>query len=391
MTRVAVQPTGGVPTPVQDPKLSGFLSRLKVKNTDTASHKDTVDSYYKYWDSDRNVSTTTLVEDENSVAARRAGSDKLTNHFYDLVTDFYEYGWGMSFHFARMFKETTFKNCVAQHEDFLALKLGLKPGMQCVDVGCGVGGPLREIAKFSGATITGLNNNAYQVERCNHLAKHLGLSSICKAQKGDFQAMPFPAASFDAAYAIEATCHAARLENVYGEIFRVLKPGSKFSCYEWLTTERYNPNDPKQLKVIHDVEEGNSISKLYTIPQCLAALRSVGFEIEEYCDLADPNSPLADAQDPWYLPLKGSYSLNMEQIGRWRMTPIGRWMTDKMVFTLETARLAPAGTRKVSSLLNLAADALVAAGEQHLMTPMFYFTVRKPLNATGAITNGVGH
>ena len=26
---------------------------------------------------------------------------KMVNHYYNLVTDFYEYGWGKSFHFAR--------------------------------------------------------------------------------------------------------------------------------------------------------------------------------------------------------------------------------------------------------------------------------------------------
>jgi sterol 24-C-methyltransferase len=35
--------------------------------------------------------------------------------------------------------------------------------------------------------------------------------------------------SFDAVYAIEATCHAPDWEGIYGEIKRVLKPGGKVS------------------------------------------------------------------------------------------------------------------------------------------------------------------
>lgn len=68
--------------------------------------------------------------------------------------------------------------------------------------------------------------------------------------------MPLPPNSLDAAYAIEATCHAARLENVYGEIFRVLKPGAHFACYEWLTTDKYNEKDLAQKKIILDLEVG---------------------------------------------------------------------------------------------------------------------------------------
>lgn len=42
--------------------------------------------------------------------------------------------------------------------------------MKVLDVGCGVGGPAREIAHFTGAHVTGLNNNAYQVQRATHYA-----------------------------------------------------------------------------------------------------------------------------------------------------------------------------------------------------------------------------
>ncbi|KAH6568387.1 hypothetical protein BASA62_005517 [Batrachochytrium salamandrivorans] len=357
------------PTPVQDPELTSFLLRLRKKNTDTSAHKDTVDSYQKYWDADRKKG---IANTEDSVAERRQGSDVFTNHFYDLVTDFYEYGWGTSFHFARMFRESQFKENITRHEDFLALKLGLNADTKCLDVGCGVGGPLREMVKFSGAHVTGLNNNAYQVKRCHHLANKLGLSAKCDAIK---------TTPFDAAYAIEATCHARHLENPYAEIFRCLKPGGKFACYEWLTTEYYDDTNLAQKKIVHDVEEGNSISKLYTIPQTIAALKKIGFEVIEYADLADPKSLFREAQDPWYTPLQGSYSLRFEKLYQWRMNSLGRCITDAMVYTLEALRLAPAGTHKVSQLLNLAASSLVKAGEQHLMTPMFFFVVRKPMNA----------
>lgn len=81
------EPTA-VATPVQDPELTNFLLRLRKKNTDSESHKKTVDSYDKFWESDREQ----IADTEGSVEQRRAKSDTLTNHFYDLVTDFYEYG-----------------------------------------------------------------------------------------------------------------------------------------------------------------------------------------------------------------------------------------------------------------------------------------------------------
>ena len=102
-----------------------------------------------------------------------------------------------------------------------------------MDIGCGVGGPLREIARFSQAHVTGLNNNAYQVSRAVKLNGKAGLLSLTEVVKGDFMALPFEEASFDKAYAIEATCHAPDRTGCYAQIFRVLKEGGIFAGYEW--------------------------------------------------------------------------------------------------------------------------------------------------------------
>jgi sterol 24-C-methyltransferase len=84
------------------------------------------------------------------VQARKAGYTTMINHYYDLVTDFYEHGWAKSFHFAPRFNKESFDASLARSEHFFALKLGLAPGMKVLDVGCGVGGPMRTIARFQG-------------------------------------------------------------------------------------------------------------------------------------------------------------------------------------------------------------------------------------------------
>lgn len=68
--------------------------------------------------------------------------------------------------------------------------MGIQEGTKVLDVGCGVGGPAREIAKFSGAHITGLNNNDYQIERAIHYAAKEGLSGQLDFVKGDFMVSP---------------------------------------------------------------------------------------------------------------------------------------------------------------------------------------------------------
>ncbi|GAB2232755.1 hypothetical protein Droror1_Dr00011809 [Drosera rotundifolia] len=96
---------------------------------------------------------------------RKSMYSDMVNKYYDLATSFYEYGWGESFHFAHRWNGESLRESIKRHEHFLALQLALKPGQNVLDVGCGIGGPLREIARFSSTSVTGLNNNEYQISR----------------------------------------------------------------------------------------------------------------------------------------------------------------------------------------------------------------------------------
>lgn len=118
--------------------------------------------------------------------ARTAEYATLTRHYYNLATDLYEYGWGQSFHFCRFSAGEPFYQAIARHEHYLAHSIGIKEGMKVLDVGCGVGGPAREIAKFTGCHVTGLNNNDYQIDRATHYAEKEGLSKQLAFVKGDF-------------------------------------------------------------------------------------------------------------------------------------------------------------------------------------------------------------
>ena len=112
--------------------------------------------------------------------------------------------------------------------------------MTVLDVGSGVGGPARTIAQFSDANVVGISINEYQIRRSRNHTKAAGLSEQVSFVQGDFTKMPFEDSTFEAAYAIEATCHSPDLKNVYSEVYRVLKPGALFATYEWITTRLYN-------------------------------------------------------------------------------------------------------------------------------------------------------
>ena len=51
----------------------------------------------------------------------------------------------------------------------------MKPGMKVLDLGCGVGGPAREMAIFAGANVTGITINDLHIERAIELNKKANL------------------------------------------------------------------------------------------------------------------------------------------------------------------------------------------------------------------------
>lgn len=71
--------------------------------------------------------------------------------------------------------------------------------------------------------------------------------------QGDFCNAPFPDESFQKIFAIEATCHAQSLAQVYGEAYRMLKPGGLFGFYEWIVTEKYDPNNTFHRQIKHGI------------------------------------------------------------------------------------------------------------------------------------------
>ena len=155
---------------------------------------------------------------------------------------------------------------------------------------------MRTIAKYSGSTIVGLNNNEYQLKRLAIHNDRNKLSHLCSGVKGNFLDMPFPDASFDSAFAFEATCHAPNRVDVYryddrvsyyyypptyvrtyhvcpSEIFRTLKPGGKYAMYEWCLTDKYDANSKLHQEIRHGVEIGDGLPPLYTTHETIKAMK----------------------------------------------------------------------------------------------------------------------
>jgi len=316
--------------------------------------------------------TTGAITSTESVEERKQKYATMVDHFYNVVTDFYEYGWGQSFHFAPRWKNETFMESIKRAEHYLAARIGLGEGKKALDMGCGVGGPMRNMAIFSGGDITGITINQYQVNIGNKYNENAGLADRCRIVQGDFQHLPWPDNHFDCIYEVEATCHSPDRVQTFGGAFRVLKPGGYFGGYEWIMTDKYDANNPRHVQCKEGIEVGNALPTLVHYTKVVESLQKAGFEVIEFYDAnRGVHSP---HQIPWYDTLDGKMSLS-----GFRMTRLGRSCTHALVWLLETLFIAPAGSTKISALLNATAIDLVDGGRDEIFTPSFFFLARKPL------------
>jgi SAM-dependent methyltransferase len=71
------------------------------------------------------------------------------------------------FHFARIFRGDLLPTAIARHEHYLMARLGLKPGMRVLNVGCGTGSAAFELANFANVNVVGVDNEYHKVRNQN--------------------------------------------------------------------------------------------------------------------------------------------------------------------------------------------------------------------------------
>ncbi|KAJ1789081.1 Delta(24)-sterol C-methyltransferase [Coemansia sp. RSA 1807] len=350
---------------VEDQSASSLVNRLRTKNKDLQTQS--VNTYQQFWNDSAN----------NNEESRASMYKTLTNTYYNLATDFYEYGWGESFHFARKSIGESLRESIKRHEHTLFDAARISSGMKVLDVGCGVGGPARECVRYTGAHVTGLNNNDYQIERAQIYARKHEQVEHSQFLKGDFMDMPFGEAEFDAVYAIEATCHAPVLRDVYTQMYRVLKPGGYFAIYEWCLTDKFDADNSEHQRLARAIEHGDGIGKLFSTRVALQAAKDAGFEIERAQDIAHETQ--VGNEIAWYKDLDCGV-INFSGLQGFARSQIGRVFTSNAVKVLEKVGIAPKGTVQVQDVLVTAADGLVEGGKAEIFTPMYLIVGRKPLN-----------
>lgn len=194
------------------------------------------------------------------------------------------------------------------YEQSIARHLELKPGDKVLDLGCGRGRVAAHIAKYSGAHVTGLNIDPDSVAQARLLNEELGLENDFVVKDFNDLPLPFENDTFDGFYNIQAFSLAKNHKALFKEIFRVLKPGARFSSLDWIRYPAYDESNPEHAELMRRTKPLIGAVGTPTSASFEEALREAGFRITRSDNASTATNglqaPLIDKVDLYFRSLR---------------------------------------------------------------------------------------
>ena len=199
--------------------------------------------------------------------------------------------------------------------------LGIKKGDKVLDIGCGRGRVASHVASHTGAHVTGINIDGDQLASARRFAFDKGLSNQCHFQFGDLNDLPLPFAdnSLDAVYQIQVFSLSKNLRKLFQDIHRVMKPGAKLACLDWVTLEKYNPRDPYHADLMKRVKPLIGAIGSPSAREYANLMREAGFAIliDENASIDGLQAPLIENADKFFTRV----TRLIKFLVRWKLLP----------------------------------------------------------------------
>ena len=181
--------------------------------------------------------------------------------------------------------------------------IGVRAGSEVLDIGCGRGRIAAHVSTHTGALVTGLNIDAGQVRSARENAARLEIADRCRFVVGSFNSpLPFPDASFDAVYQVQAFTYAKDKPRLFREVARVMRPGARFSFLDWVRLPAFDANDPKHRSLLARTQAMIGAVDTPSPKELCYAMREGGLEIVRSGDasIGGHQSRLIAAEDRYF-------------------------------------------------------------------------------------------
>jgi cyclopropane-fatty-acyl-phospholipid synthase len=161
--------------------------------------------------------------------SKRRDSSAISHH-YDVSNRFYEYVLGPSMAYTcavYQSENATLEEAQYAKFDLVARKLGLRPGMRLLDIGCGWGGMVMHAAQHYGVKALGVTLSKQQAEWAQKAIVDRGLSELAEVRHSDYRDVT--EGDFDALSSIGLTEHIgdAQLPGYFKFMYDKIRPGAR--------------------------------------------------------------------------------------------------------------------------------------------------------------------
>ena len=116
----------------------------------------------------------------------------------------------------------------------LAQAAGLRSTMRVLDIGSGIGGTSRCLAKEFGCRVTGIDLSDDYCQVASMLTEKVGLDGLINYHQGDATNLPFEDNEFDVVWTEHVAMNIPNKRRFYSEMHRVLRPGGTLAIYDVL-------------------------------------------------------------------------------------------------------------------------------------------------------------
>jgi cyclopropane-fatty-acyl-phospholipid synthase len=167
------------------------------------------------------------------------------SHHYDVSNTFYEWVLGPSMAYTCACyprADATLEEAQANKFELVSGKLGLKPGMRLLDVGCGWGGMVMHAAREHGVQALGVTLSAEQASWAQRAIKEAGLSELAEVRHMDYRDVT--ESDFDAVSSIGLTEHIgkAELPGYFSFLYGKLRPRGRLLNHCITRPDNTGPN-----------------------------------------------------------------------------------------------------------------------------------------------------
>lgn len=157
-------------------------------------------------------------------------------------------------------------------------QLAWRPSVQVLDVGCGIGGPARYLARHRDARVTGVDLTPEFVEVARELTCRCGLADAVDFQVGNAIELSIPDGGVDAACLLHVGMNIEDKSRLFAEVRRVVRPGGWFAVYDVM---RVGPGEIDYPVPWASDAEGSFVAEPQTYRRLLV---EAGFRVEHERD-----------------------------------------------------------------------------------------------------------